>query len=83
MQHSLPFDADLLHAANNPKSTNPKGKTMREINQFEMEAVSGGTLCLLLSLFSWCKPKASCAPKPKTCTPKPPCGEPAPTPVPS
>ena len=55
---------------------------MREINQAEMQAVSGGTLCLL-SMFSWCKPKARCTPKPKECTPKPKCGTPAPAPVPS
>lgn len=56
---------------------------MREINQAEMEAVSGGTLCLLLALFWRCRPKSSCTPKPRECTPKPPCGEPTPAPVPN
>ena len=60
---------------------------MRTLTQSDLQAVSGGTFCLL-SMFM-CKPKVvSCHPKPvcepkPVCTPRPPCGTPSiPTPDP-
>lgn len=55
---------------------------MRTLNQQEMTAVAGGTLCLIKPLLN-CLPKIKitlpkCQPKPPVCAPKPPVCKPKP-----